>query len=62
MVNIAISFFAGLYGGHLADIFGRRRLMLIGECIIMFSYLGLVLVNSPFFYLTSSDFYLFISY
>lgn len=49
MANIAISFFAGLYGGHLADIFGRRRLMLIGECIIMFSYLGLVLVNSPFF-------------
>ncbi len=49
MLNIAIPFIAGLYGGHLADIFGRRKLMVIGEVLKMISYLGLVLTNSAFF-------------
>lgn len=30
MINIIISFLAGIYGGYLTDVFGRRRLLLLG--------------------------------
>ncbi|WP_088825444.1 MDR family MFS transporter [Listeria goaensis] len=49
MLNIAIPFVVGLYGGHLADVLGRRKLMVTGEVLKMISYLGLVLVNSALF-------------
>lgn len=48
-LNVIAQFAAGIYGGHLTDIFGRRQLMIIGEVTKAVAYLGLVLTNSPVF-------------
>ncbi|AWK13020.1 MFS transporter [Streptomyces spongiicola] len=36
-----------LVGGHLADVYGRRRVLMAGEIGVFLSYTGLALVNSP---------------
>ncbi|MEU3281643.1 MFS transporter [Streptomyces antibioticus] len=36
-----------LVGGHLSDVYGRRRVLMAGEAGVFLSYIGLALVNSP---------------
>ncbi|WAX79914.1 MFS transporter [Streptomyces sp. KMM 9044] len=36
-----------LVGGHLSDVYGRRRVLMAGEIGVFLSYIGLALVNSP---------------
>ncbi|ELD8301172.1 MFS transporter [Listeria innocua] len=50
MINVLAQFLAGLYGGHLADIIGRKKLMVAGELLKVFAFLGMVLCNSPVFH------------
>ncbi|EOV5457203.1 MDR family MFS transporter [Listeria innocua] len=50
MINVLAQFLAGMYGGHLADIIGRKKLMVAGELLKVFAFLGMVLCNSPVFH------------
>ncbi|EHO3277021.1 MFS transporter [Listeria innocua] len=50
MINVLAQFLAGMYGGHLADIIGRKKLMVAGELLKVFAFLGMVLYNSPVFH------------
>ncbi|PZG39322.1 MFS transporter [Listeria ivanovii] len=50
MINVFVQFVAGIYGGHLADIIGRRKLMVSGEVLKVFAFLGMVLCNSSLFH------------
>ncbi|MGC6769160.1 MDR family MFS transporter [Enterococcus sp. LJL51] len=45
-VNVIVQFAAGIYGGHLTDIFGRKQLMVLGEWLKTAAYLGMLLANS----------------
>lgn len=38
-------FLAGLYGGHLADVIGRKRLMVAGEVVKLVAFGGLLAAN-----------------
>ncbi|NYN49764.1 MFS transporter, partial [Salmonella enterica subsp. enterica serovar Typhimurium] len=40
MINVIIQFLAGMYGGHLADIIGRKKLMVTGEFLKVIAFLG----------------------
>jgi DHA1 family multidrug resistance protein B-like MFS transporter len=42
-----VSFIAGLYGGHLADVFGRKWTMMLGSVFMILGYATAVVVNSP---------------
>ncbi len=48
MIHVAVQFIASLYGGYLADLIGRKKMMVIGEWMKVFAFLGMVLTNSPF--------------
>ncbi|ELY0462695.1 MFS transporter [Listeria innocua] len=50
MINVLAQFLAGMYGGHLADIIGRKKLMVAGELLKVFAFLGMVLCNSSIFH------------
>lgn len=47
MANVIIQFAASLYGGYLADTLGRKRMMVLGEWMKIFGFLGMVAANSP---------------
>jgi MFS transporter, DHA1 family, multidrug resistance protein B len=47
MINVFVQFLSGLYGGYLADIVGRKRMMVIGESMKLIAFSGMVLANSP---------------
>ncbi|MBB6455257.1 DHA1 family multidrug resistance protein B-like MFS transporter [Salirhabdus euzebyi] len=47
MVNVIVQFIASLYGGYLADILGRKRMMVLGEWMKLFAFAAMVLANSP---------------
>jgi DHA1 family multidrug resistance protein B-like MFS transporter len=47
IIIIIIQFIASLYGGYLADTLGRKRMMLTGEWMKVFAFLGMVIANSP---------------
>lgn len=47
MIQIIVQFIAGLYGGHFADILGRKKMMVLGESMKTIAFLGMLLVNSP---------------
>lgn len=49
LVQVAVQFIAGLYGGYLADVIGRKRLMVTGEAMKVVAFVGLLVVNSPLF-------------
>ncbi|SDD02672.1 MFS transporter, DHA1 family, multidrug resistance protein B [Terribacillus halophilus] len=49
MINVIIQFLASLYGGHLADRIGRKRMMVLGEAAKMIAFIGMVLANMPGF-------------
>jgi DHA1 family multidrug resistance protein B-like MFS transporter len=49
MANILIGLFFGLYGGVLADRYGRRRMLRIAETGRVLSLLIIALSNSPWF-------------
>ncbi|RLQ97431.1 MDR family MFS transporter [Falsibacillus albus] len=49
LIQVAIQFVAGLYGGFLADIIGRKKLMVAGELMKAGAFAGMLLVNSPWF-------------
>ena len=43
---VAVQFVAGMYGGHLADLWGRRRTLLLGEGLKVASFAALLLANA----------------
>lgn len=49
LIQVAVQFIAGLYGGYLADIIGRKQLMVAGEVMKVGAFAGLLAVNSPIF-------------
>ncbi|WP_273122455.1 MDR family MFS transporter [Bacillus weihaiensis] len=49
LIQVAVQFLAGLYGGYLADIIGRKRLMVAGELLKVAAFAGMLAVNSPLF-------------
>ncbi|WP_261664926.1 MDR family MFS transporter [Deinococcus sp. Marseille-Q6407] len=51
---VAVQFAAGLYGGLLADLWGRRRTLLLGEVLKALAFAALLAANwqQPFPYLT----------
>lgn len=48
LVQIA-GFIAGLYGGHLADLWGRKHVMVVGIAVMSLGYLLAASMNSPFY-------------
>jgi DHA1 family multidrug resistance protein B-like MFS transporter len=51
MITVVVSFLAGIYGGHLTDIFGRRKVLVTGEFLKFLSALGILLANMPILHL-----------
>ncbi|HDX9634245.1 MDR family MFS transporter [Bacillus cereus group sp. MYBK108-2] len=49
LIQVVTQFLASLYGGHLADLLGRKKMMVVGEWLNIFAFLGLILANSPWF-------------
>ncbi len=49
LIHVVVQFVSGLYGGYLADLLGRKRMMVTGEWIRVIGVVGLILVNSPWF-------------
>ncbi len=49
LINVIISIICGLYGGHLADKFGRRIVMLKSGYIRLVATLLMVLASSPWY-------------
>ncbi|KGX83859.1 MDR family MFS transporter [Pontibacillus marinus] len=49
LIHVVVQFISGLYGGYLADLLGRKRMMVTGEWIRVIGVVGLILVNSPWF-------------
>lgn len=47
MINISVQFIASIYGGHLADHLGRRKLMVWGEWVKVGAFALMLTVNSP---------------
>ncbi|QAS54417.1 MDR family MFS transporter [Halobacillus litoralis] len=47
LIQVGVQFFTGLYGGYLADIIGRKRLMVTGEYLKLFAFAGMLAANSP---------------
>lgn len=48
LVQVA-GFLAGLYGGHLADLWGRKRVMIAGIGLMTLGYLLAAVMNSPLY-------------
>lgn len=49
LIHVVVQFVSGLYGGYLADLLGRKRMMVTGEWVRVIGVVGLILVNSPWF-------------
>ena len=49
LIQVGIQFLTGLYGGYLADVIGRKRLMVTGEFLKVLAFTGMMLANSPWF-------------
>ncbi|KEO82795.1 MDR family MFS transporter [Tumebacillus flagellatus] len=47
MLNIALGVVANFCGGYLADLYGRRTLMLAGESLRLTAFVGMMAANSP---------------
>ncbi|MBZ9715986.1 MDR family MFS transporter [Deinococcus multiflagellatus] len=47
MMHVATSFGASLFGGHLADTWGRKRVLLAGDSVKVLAFLGIVMANAP---------------
>lgn len=47
IIQVITQFVAGLYGGYLADLLGRKRLMVIGEWMKLVGFIVMILANSP---------------
>ncbi|WP_214483789.1 MFS transporter [Bacillus sp. SM2101] len=47
MIQIIIQFISSLYGGYFADTIGRKKMMVIGEWMKVFAFLGMIIANSP---------------
>ncbi|MDL4841752.1 MDR family MFS transporter [Aquibacillus rhizosphaerae] len=58
ILHVVVQFIAGLYGGYLADILGRKRLMVIGEAMKLLGFAVMIGANSP---ITSSAWITFLA-
>ncbi|OEH91089.1 MDR family MFS transporter [Bacillus solimangrovi] len=47
MIQVFVQFIASLYGGYFADMVGRKKMMVIGEYMHVFAFLGMITFNSP---------------
>lgn len=50
LCNITVAFFAGIYGGYLTDILGRRLLLCVGETIKLVVAIGIFCANLPVYH------------
>lgn len=50
LCNISVAFLAGIYGGYLTDILGRRLLLRIGETIKLLVAIGIFCANLPVYH------------
>ncbi len=57
----AATVLCNLVGGHLSDVYGRRRVLLCGEIGACLSYAGLALVNSPLLHSGPATYLLYLS-
>jgi MFS transporter, DHA1 family, multidrug resistance protein B len=48
MSSVVVQFVASLYGGYLADVRGRKQMLVLSGWLKLMAYFGMVLVNSPF--------------
>ncbi|MFD1990580.1 MDR family MFS transporter [Paenibacillus nicotianae] len=46
--SLLVQLVAGLYGGYLADRWGRKKIMVWGEGMQCLAFLGMMLANSPY--------------
>ncbi|QEA56856.1 MFS transporter [Weissella hellenica] len=49
MIVSVAGFIAGLYGGHLSDVWGRKRTMLTGSALIIIGYGLAMFMNAPWY-------------
>ncbi|MFT8391327.1 MAG: MFS transporter [Sporolactobacillus sp.] len=49
LINVVLGMAVSLIGGHLADRLGRRRMMLVAECIRFAAFFIMAICNSPFY-------------
>ena len=50
LVSVQVAgFIAGLYGGHLSDSWGRKRVMLTGIALMVVGYVVAAAMNSPYY-------------
>lgn len=47
ILHVGVQFCAGLYGGYLADMIGRKQMMVIGEWMKLLGFVGMIVANSP---------------
>ncbi|MRX72434.1 MFS transporter [Bacillus lacus] len=48
VTQVAVQFAASIYGGHWADVMGRKKLMMIGEMVKTAAFMGMLLCNTPY--------------
>ena len=49
MLNVVASLITAFYGGYIADRIGRKKVMITGQWIIILSFIGMAVANSPWF-------------
>lgn len=47
LINVGVSILTGFYGGYLADKVGRKKVMVWGQILTVFSYVIMTFANSP---------------
>lgn len=57
----AATVLCNLVGGHLSDVYGRRRVLMLGEIGSCLSFAGLALVNSPLLHSGPATYLLYLS-
>ncbi|TCS93626.1 MDR family MFS transporter [Hazenella coriacea] len=47
MIVVVVQFVSSLYGGFLADLLGRKKMMVWGGWMTVFAFIGMLVANSP---------------
>lgn len=49
LINVFVSILVGFYGGYVADIIGRKKMMVIGQLITVIAFIFMTAANSPWY-------------